>query len=155
MVWKELSKIKIVRLLQSKTQSIVHNITEAKANGSILHMFQVNKSLPQLPGGQLSWALQTEWANILQECSLKLMMATGNFLMDERLPQLDKQASNLAERALTSLSKAFPEEEKMKGLQLFNKVNKSMKRRVDRNGKVAKPSFRPKSNKSSRRNPKI
>ena len=150
MVWTELSKIKQVRLLQSKAHSITHNIREARARDSILPMFEVNKSLPQLPGGPLSWALKTEWTNILRDCSQKLMLATADFLVGERLPDLDKQANNLAELALNDLSKAFPEEEKQKGLQLFNIVDQSMKRRVNKSGKVAKPSRRPKSHKSSR-----
>ena len=105
-----------MRLFQSKAHSISHNIREARARDSILPMFEVSKSLPQLPGGPLSWALQTEWTNILRDCSQKLMLATADFLVDERLPDLDKQANNLAELALTDLSKAFPKEEKQKGL---------------------------------------
>ena len=114
-------------------------------------MFEVSKSLPQFPdGGPLSWALQTEWTNILQDCSQKLMLATADFLVGERLPDLDKQANNLAELALTDLSKAFPEEEKQKVLQLFSIVNQSMKQRVNKSGKVVKPSHKPKSQKSFR-----
>ena len=64
MDWTELNKIKQVRLLQSKVHSISHNIREARVRDSILPMFEVNKSLPQLPGGLLSWALQTEWTNL-------------------------------------------------------------------------------------------
>ena len=50
MVWTELGKINQVRLLQSKAHSISHNIREARARDSILPIFEVNKSLPQLPG---------------------------------------------------------------------------------------------------------
>ena len=76
------------------------------------------------------------------------MLATADFLVGERLPDLDKQANNLAELALTDLSKAFPEEEKQKGLQLFSIVNQSMKQRVNKSCKVVKPSHKPKSQKS-------
>ena len=139
-----------MRLLQSKAHSISHNIREARARDSILPMFEVSKSLPQLPGGSLSWAFQTEWTNILRDCSQKLMLATADFLVGERLPDLDKQANKLAELTLTDLSKAFPEEEKQKGLQLFSIVNQSMKQRVDKSDKVVKPSHKPKSQKSFR-----
>ena len=153
MVWTELSKIKQVRLLQSKTYSITHNIREARACGSILPMFEVNKCLPQLPGGPLSWDLQSEWTSILRDCLQKLMLATADFLVGERLPDLAKQANNLPELALTDLSKAFPEEEeKKKGLQLFNIMNQSMKQRANKNGKVVKPFHKPKSKKSSHPN---
>ena len=75
------------------------------------------------------------------------MLATADSLVGERLPDLDKQAHNLAELALTNLSKALPEEEKQKGLQLFSIVNQSMKQRVNKSGKVVKPSQKPKSQK--------
>ena len=79
------------------------------------------------------------------------MLATADFLVGERLPDLDKQANKLAKLTLlTDLSKAFPEEEKQKGLQLFSIVNQSMKQRVDKSGKVVKPSHKPKSQKSFR-----
>ncbi len=151
LVWANLGKIKQVRMLQSKAHSIALDIREASSSDTILPLFKVCKNLPQLPGGPASWALQTEWDSILQECSRKLMMATADFLVSDRVPTLDKKAEDLAQVAQTDFAKILPEDEQKKSLQLFSIVNKSMKRvRRVKAGKVAKPVLKPKQ-KSSRR----
>ena len=115
-------------------------------------MFHVCKTIPQLPGGPASWALQTEWDSILSDCSRKLMMATAEFLVTDRVPTLDKKAEDLAQAAHADLCKALPEKEKTKGLELFRIVNQSMKRpRRVKSGKVVKRKLQKPKTKTSRR----
>ena len=96
--------------------------------------------MPQLPGGKPSWAFQTEWASILRECSQKLMEATANYLATERVSELGQKADTLASSSQTKLEMALPVEDLVKGLKLFDIVNKSMKRlRQVKLGKISKP----------------
>jgi hypothetical protein len=143
MVWGELSKIKNVRTLASKAHTLGKDIEHARADKSILSMFSIKKHLPQLPGGDLTWAFQSEWENILTECSQKLMDATANYLLTEKVSTLDKMATDMAQKATLDFAKALPSEEKEKGLELFSIVDQSMKKlkKVKRvkGGKVTKP----------------
>ena len=89
MVWGELSKIKHVRSTASNVHFLGMDIKQATADRVILPMFSISKHLPQLPGGALSWAFQSEWENILRECSQKLMDTTANYLLTEKMRDLD------------------------------------------------------------------
>tara|TARA_B110000881_G_C18537591_1_gene496681 strand:+ start:579 stop:1304 length:726 start_codon:yes stop_codon:yes gene_type:complete len=127
MVWGELGKIKSVRFTASKVHFLGIDINRAKAEGKILPMFSIQKSLPQLPGGALSWAFQSEWENIVADCSKKLMDATANYLLAEKMKDLDKTATDMAQKASSDFKKALPYDDREKGLELFNIVNQSMK----------------------------
>ena len=140
MVWGELAKIKQVRTLASKAHFFGKDIEKARAENRILPAFAIQKHLPQLPGGDLSWAFQTEWESILTECSEKLMDATAKYLVAEKVTSLDKKANNLAELTQMDLEKAIPETEREKGLRLFHIVNHSMKRlKWVKSGRISKP----------------
>jgi hypothetical protein len=143
MVWGELSKIKHLRTLASKAHILGKDIEQARADKSTLSMFSLKKHLPQLPGGDLTWAFQSEWENILTECSQKLMDATANYLLTEKVSTLGKKATEMAQKATLDFSKALPSDEKEKGLELFAIVDQSMKKlkKVKRvkDGKITKP----------------
>ena len=130
MVWGELGKIKHVRSLASKCHFLAKDINGAKADNRLLPNFLIQKNLPYLPGGDLSWAFQTEWENILRlaDCSKKLMDATASYLLDEKVKMLDNKATDMAQKTHADFEKALPQDEREKGLQLFNIVDQSMKK---------------------------
>ncbi len=140
MVWGELGKIKSIRTLASKCHFLGKDIMSARKQERILPAFTILKSLPQLPGGELSWAFQTEWESTLRECSEKLMDVTASYLLNEKVASFEKKASDLSETTLVDLKKAIPENERDKGVKLFSIVDQSMKRlkRV-KSGKITKP----------------
>lgn len=144
MVWGELGKIKQVRTLASKAHFLGKDIKQAKAENRILPAFAIQKNLPQLPGGDLSWAFQSEWESILTDCSVKLMDATANYLLTDKVKSLNKKANDLAQQTQADLGKAIPECERDDGLRLFNIVDQSMKKlkRV-KSGRVTKPRTNP------------
>ena len=144
MVWGELSKIKHVRTTASKVHFLCEDMKRAKADKTILPMFSIQKNLPQLPGGDLSWAFQSEWQNILTECSKQLMDATANYLLTEKMCDLDKTAKDMAQKATLDFKRALPSDEREDGLRLFDVVDNSMKkhrkrRKQNDRGKVTKP----------------
>ena len=127
------------RMLISKLNRYI----SATADKTILPMFSVQKNLPQLPGGDLSWAFQSEWENILTECSKQLRGATANYLLTEKMCDLDKTATDMAQKATLDFKKALPSDEREDGLRLFDVVDQSMKKHKKRKpkdiGKVTKP----------------
>ena len=55
------------------------------------------------------------------------MDATANYLLTEKMKDLDKTATDMAQKALSDFKKALPADDRDKGLELFNIVNQSMK----------------------------
>jgi hypothetical protein len=68
------------------------------------------------------------------------MDLSANYLLTEKVRALEKDASNLANKATLDFERALPAGDKSKGLELFNIVDTSMKRmkRVAK-GRVTKP----------------
>ena len=67
------------------------------------------------------------------------MALTSAHLLKEKVPSLEKMATNAANRATADVGKALPADEKDKGLKLFEIVNQSLKRlRRDNAGRVTK-----------------
>ena len=140
MVWGELGKIKSIRQTISKAPFLATDITQAKSEEKILPAFSLHKSIPLLPGGKPSWAFQVEWEKTLAECSQNLMELTSAYLLKDKVPSLEKMATDAANRATADVGKALPADEKEKGLKLFEIVNNSMKRlRRVKAGRVTKP----------------
>jgi hypothetical protein len=140
MVWSELGKIKQVRTTLSKAHFLAQDLKSARTNNKVLPSYSVLKNTPQLPGGELSWAFKSEWESILNDCSSKLMDLSANYLLTEKVPALEKVATELANKATTDFERALPTGDKTKGLELFNIVDLSMKKvkRVSK-GRVTKP----------------
>ena len=68
------------------------------------------------------------------------MALTSAYLLKEKVPSLEKMATDAANRATADVWKALPADEKEKALKLFEIVNQSMKRlRRVKAGRVTKP----------------
>ena len=71
------------------------------------------------------------------------MGATANYLLTEKMRDLDKTATDMAQKATLDFKKALPSDEREDGLRLFDVVDQSMKKHKKRKpkdrGKVTKP----------------